>query len=81
MEAYKVWAVLFRMSTESSLLLATPFDHKEIDPQNQDDHLKLGEWCLSEMGGSWIPAFYIKGIEKEALEVQKDFLEKMGENE
>jgi len=80
MEKKSVWAVLFRMSTESSLMIKTPFDAKTFT-NSTDDQLDAGEWCLGRMGGSWIPAMFICGTQSEAEEIREELLERMHREE
>ena len=55
MEKERVWAILFRMSTDSSIMIRTPFIAKEFDGNNEQDQLDAGAWCLGRMGGAWLP--------------------------
>ena len=55
MEKISVWAVLFRMSTDSSIMIRTPFNAKEFKGSDEQDQLDAGAWCLGRMGGSWLP--------------------------
>ena len=80
MEKARVWAVLFRMSTESSIMIKTPFDAKTFT-NSTDDQLDAGEWCLGRMGGSWIPAMFICGTQSEAEEIREELLERMHREE
>ena len=79
MEKKSVWAVLFRMSTESSVMIKTPFDVKTFK-NSPDDQLDAGAWCLGRMGGSWIPLLFITGTENQVEEVKKELLAKIREN-
>ena len=76
MEKISVWAVLFRMSTESSVMIRTPFDAKTFK-NSPDDQLDAGAWCLGRMGGSWIPAVFICGTQSEAEGIKEELLERM----
>ena len=80
MEKISVWAVLFRMSTESSLMIKTPFDAKTFT-NSTDDQLDAGEWCLGRMGGSWIPAMFICGTQSEAEATKEELLERIHREE
>jgi len=42
MEKKSVWAVLFRMSTDSSITIRTPFNANEFDGNKEDDQLDAG---------------------------------------
>ena len=81
MEKISVWAVLFRISTDSSIMIRTPFNAKEFDGNKEDDQLDAGAWCLGRMGGSWIPALFICGTQSEAEKVKEELLEKMKEDQ
>ena len=81
MEKARVWAILFRMSTESSIMIRTPFDAKTFNGNDEDDQLDVGAWCLGRMGGSWIPAMFICGTQSEAEKVKEELLEKMKEDQ
>jgi len=81
MEKRSVWAILFRMSTDSSIMIRTPFNAKEFDGSKEDDQLDAGAWCLGRMGGSWIPALFICGTQSEADKVKEELLEKMKEDQ
>ena len=81
MEKLCVWAVLFRISTDSSIMIRTPFNAKEFDGNKEDDQLDAGAWCLGRMGGSWIPALFICGTQSEAEKVKEELLEKMKEDQ
>ena len=70
MEKARVWAILFRMSTDSSIMIRTPFDVKTFK-NSPDDQLDAGAWCLGRMGGSWIPAMFICGTQSEAEGIMK----------
>jgi len=74
MEKKSVWAVLFRMSTESSIMIRTPFDANTFT-NNPDDQLDAGAWCLGRMGGSWIPAMFICGTQNEAEKIKEELLQ------
>ena len=80
MEKERVWAVLFRMSTESSVMIRTPFDAKTFK-NSPDDQLDAGAWCLGRMGGSWIPAMFICGTQSEAEGIKEELLERMHREE
>ena len=73
MEKKSVWAVLFRMSTESSVMIKTPFDVKTFE-NSPDDR-------FGRMGGSWIPAMFICGTQNEAEEIREELLERMHREE
>ncbi len=81
MEKRSVWAILFRISTDSSIMIRTPFNAKEFDGSKEDDQLDAGAWCLGRMGGSWIPALFICGTQSEADKVKEELLEKMKEDQ
>ena len=81
MERGSVWAILFRISTDSSIMIRTPFNAKEFDGSKEDDQLDAGAWCLGRMGGSWIPALFICGTQSEAEKVKEELLEKMKEDQ
>lgn len=81
MEKRSVWAILFRLSTDSSIMIRTPFNAKEFDGSKEDDQLDAGAWCLGRMGGSWIPALFICGTQSEAEKVKEELLEKMKEDQ
>ena len=78
MEKKSVWAVLFRMSTESSVMIKTPFDVKTFK-NSPDDQLDAGAWCLGRMGGSWMPLMFICGTQSEAEKVKEELMEKIRE--
>ncbi len=80
MEKISVWAILFRMSTDSSIMIKTPFTAKDFDGNKEDDQLDAGAWCLGRMGGSWIPLMFITGTQSQAEEVKEELLEKIREN-
>ena len=80
MEKISVWAVLFRMSTESSVMIRTPFDPKTFT-NSPDDQLDAGAWCLGRMGGSWIPAMFICGTQSEAEGVREELMERIHREE
>ena len=80
MEKLCVWAILFRISTDSSIMIRTPFNAKEFDGNKEDDQLDAGAWCLGRMGGSWIPALFICGTQSEAEKVKEELLEKIKED-
>jgi len=80
MEKISVWAVLFRMSTESSVMIRTPFDAKTFK-NSPDDQLDAGAWCLGRMGGSWIPAVFICGTQSEAEGIKEELLERMNKTQ
>ena len=81
MEKISVWAILFRISTDSSIMIKTPFKAKEFDGNKEDDQLDAGAWCLGRMGGSWVPAMYLCGTQSEAEGIRDEFLESMVEDE
>ena len=81
MEKISVWAVLFRMSTDSSIMIRTPFNAKEFDGNKEDDQLDAGAWCLGRMGGSWIPAVFICGTQSEAEGIKEELLERMNKTQ
>ena len=80
MEKISVWAVLFRMSTESSVMIRTPFDAKTFK-NSPDDQLDAGAWCLGRMGGAWIPALFAVATPTDAEKIRDEFLESMIEDE
>ena len=80
MEKKSVWAVLLRMSTESSVMIRTPFDAKTFT-NNPDDQLDAGAWCFGRMGGSWIPAMFICGTQSEAEATKEELLERIHREE
>tara|TARA_R100000805_G_scaffold10153_1_gene11763 strand:+ start:383 stop:628 length:246 start_codon:yes stop_codon:yes gene_type:complete len=80
MEKARVWAILFRMSTDSSIMIKTPFDPKTFK-NSPDDQLDAGAWCLGRMGGSWIPAMFICGTQSEAEKVKEELLERIQQDE
>ena len=80
MEKKSVWAVLFRMSTDSSITIRTPFNANEFDGNKEDDQLDAGAYCLGRMGGSWIPLLFITGTENQVKKVKKELLAKIREN-
>ncbi len=77
MEKISVWAVLFRMSTDSSIMIRTPFNAKEFDGNKEDDQLDAGAWCLGRMGGSWVPVMFICGTQSEAEATKEELLERI----
>ena len=79
MEKARVWAILFRMSTDSSIMIRTPFIAKEFDGWKEDDQLDAGAWCLGRMGGAWIPLWFICGTQSEAEKVKEEKLKKIRE--
>ena len=79
MEKVCIWAVLFRMSTGSSIMIRTPFKAKEFDGNKEDDQLDAGAWCLGRMGGSWLPVMFICGTQNEANKVKEELIEKIRE--
>jgi hypothetical protein len=79
MEKISVWAILFRTSTDSSIMIRTPFNAKEFDGNKEDDQLDAGEWCLGRMGGSWLPVMFICGTQNEADKVKEELMEKIRE--
>ena len=81
MEKISVWAILFRMSTDSSIMIRTPFNAKEFDGNKEDDQLDAGAWCLGRMGGSWVPAVFICGTQNEAEKFKEELLEKMNKTQ
>ena len=81
MEKERVWAILFRMSTDSSIMLKTPFEPKDFKVDNADHQLQAGEWCLKQMGGSWIPAMFICGTQSEAEGIKEELLESLHRGE
>ena len=81
MEKLSVWAILFRMSTDSSVMIRTPFNAKEFDGNKEADQLDAGAWCLGRMGGSWLPVMFICGTQNEANKVKEELLEKMKEDQ
>ena len=81
MEKQRVWAILFRMSTESSIMLKTPFEAEEFKEDNADHQLQAGEWCLRQMGGAWLPVMFICGRQHEAEEIKQELLERMQQDE
>ena len=80
MEKISVWAILFRMSTDSSIMIRTPFNAKEFDGNKEDDQLDAGAWCLGRMGGSWIPALFAVATPTDAEKIRDEFLESMTED-
>ena len=80
MEKERVWAILFRMSTDSSIMIKTPFIAKDFDGNKEDDQLDAGAWCLGRMGGAWLPLMFICGTQSQAEEVKEELLEKIREN-
>ena len=81
MEKRSVWALLFRMSTESSIMIRTPFDAKTFNGNDEDDQLDAGAWCLGRMGGAWIPALFAVATPTNAEKIRDEFLESMVEDE
>ena len=81
MEKISVWAILFRMSTDSSIMIRTPFNAKEFDGNKEDYQLDAGAWCLGRMGGSWIPAVFICGTQSEAEGIKEELLERMNKTQ
>ncbi len=81
MEKLCVWAILFRISTDSSIMIRTPFNAKEFDGNKEDDQLDAGAWCLGRMGGSWLPLMFICGTQSEAEKVKEELLEKIKEDQ
>ena len=79
MEKLSVWAILFRMSTDSSIMIRTPFNAKEFDGNKEADQLDAGAWCLGRMGGSWLPVMFICGTQNEANKVKEELMEKIRE--
>jgi hypothetical protein len=79
MEKLSVWAILFRTSTDSSIMIRTPFNAKEFDGNKEDDQLDAGAWCLGRMGGSWLPVMFICGTQNEADKVKEELMEKIRE--
>lgn len=68
------------MSTESSIMIRTPFDAKTFNGNDQDDVLDAGAWCLGRMGGAWIPALYAVATPTEAEKIRDGFFESMVED-
>tara|TARA_Y100000589_G_scaffold299914_1_gene309681 strand:- start:234 stop:482 length:249 start_codon:yes stop_codon:yes gene_type:complete len=81
MEKARVWAILFRMSTESSIMLKTPFEAKEFDGTSEQDQIDAGAWCLGRMGGAWLPLMFICGTQSEAEKVKEELLERIQQDE
>ena len=81
MEKARVWALLFRMSTESSIMIRTPFDAKTFNGNDEDDQLDAGAWCLGRMGGAWIPVLFAVATPTNAEKIKNKFLESMVEDE
>ena len=81
MEKISVWAILFRMSTDSSIMIRTPFNAKEFDGNKEDDQLDAGAWCLGRMGGAWIPVLFAVATPTNAEKIKNKFLESMVEDE
>ena len=81
MEKRSVWALLFRMSTESSIMIRTPFDAKTFNGNDEDDQLDAGAWCLGRMGGAWIPVLFAVATPTNAEKIKNKFLESMVEDE
>ena len=81
MEKRSVWAILFRMSTESSIMIRTPFDAKTFNGNDEDDQLDAGAWCLGRMGGAWIPVLFAVATPTNAEKIKNKFLESMVEDE
>ena len=79
MEKKRVWAILFRMSTDSSIMIRTPFNAKEFNGNDEQDQLDAGAWCLGRMGGSWLPLMFISGQQAEAEKVKEELMEKIRE--
>ena len=80
MEKARVWAILFRMSTDSSIMIKTPFDAKTFNGDNIDDQLDAGAYCLGRMGGAWIPALFAVATPTDAEKIRDGFLESMTED-
>jgi len=80
MEKKHVWAILFRISTESSIMIKTPFDAKTFNGNDEDDQLDIGAWCLGRMGGAWIPALFAVATPTNAEKIRDEFLESMIED-
>jgi hypothetical protein len=78
MEKEYIWASLFRMSTESSIQIKTPFKASEFTG-SQDDQLDAGAWCLGRMGGAWIPAMFVRATESQAGKAHSELLERLAE--
>jgi len=53
MEKERVWAILFRMSTDSSIMIRTPFIAKDFDGNKEDDQLDAGAWW------SWAHGWFV----------------------
>ena len=79
MEKISVWAILFRMSTDSSIMIRTPFNAKEFNGNDEQDQLYAGAWCLGRMGGSWLRLMFISGQQAEAEKVKEELMEKIRE--
>lgn len=75
MEDYGIWAVLVRMSTNSSMIIKTPFKASEFTG-SQADQLDAGAWCLDQMGGSWVPALFVLGSFREAEKMSEELVRK-----
>jgi hypothetical protein len=80
MEKARVWAILFRISTESSIMIKTPFDAKTFNGDNIDDQLDAGAYCLGRMGGAWIPALFAVATPADAEKIRDKFLESITED-
>mgnify|MGYP000249378455 FL=1 len=79
MEKISVWVMLYRMSTDSSIMIRTPFNAKEFNGNDEQDQLDAGAWCLGRMGGSWLPLMFISGRQAEAEKVKEELMEKIRE--
>ena len=73
MEKISVWAVLFRMSTESSVMIRTPFDAKTFKNSPDD---QLDAWRVVSLVGwvdrGFLPCLYV-GRKAKRKELEKNY--------
>ena len=70
-----LFAVIVRMSTNSSMMIKLPFSIETVDPSKPQDQMDMGAWILGRHGGSWIPVVYGRGTESQMEEAQAEFAE------
>ena len=81
MEQEYMWVFVCRPSTESTMVVQLPHNPYDIKPSEPTDQLEMGEWCLENLGGEWLPLMFGRGTPSKVEKMREEFAQKWSEGD
>ena len=81
MEQEYMWVFVCRPSTESTMVVKLPHNPYDIKPSEPTDQLEMGEWCLENLGGEWLPLMFGRGTPSKVEKMREEFAQKWSEGD